>query len=477
MNPFLNKPLKKVQGPPQLKNSSQEHRPSKYLNPPKMPKAQNAEKKTEAQKNRNPSPRDKNQRTNNINIINRFNDSDCQGESSDKNLVQIKKGKKTNYNADDNTKIFNPSSLAIDQNINMTISFDSGKLYFNNNDEILEYIKKKIKEGAIKNVIQKLELKKNDFTGFTLSKKNLGHTIYEIELEEDLEKINESIKKQKVEIKNKLIEIRYAGGPSASSATSAASTSNPFKKEKEKEKEKDRDLEEKKHLNTLPNKPENLLQEMKMRTMERGVKLENKRNEKVNNEIKSLQNKIQKRKEELKNTEPEKDFILKRDNEKKGTIKGQRENASVDARRPSGIRKNMPVNNIKKEEDTSDAKEPEKKKTTEESQKKMSRAYVRFKKAFSSQKEEDGGGEKKNQNKIQSLAEILKEHIIKPLAEIQEECDISKPRAGSVGVRAIRVDRGEKIEKTEAQGVAEIIQNIPVQKKNVKKPKISAFVQ
>jgi hypothetical protein len=63
-------------------------------------------------------------------------------------------------------------------------------------------------------------------------------------LEEDLEKINESIKKQKVEIKNKLIEIRYAGGPSASSASSAASTLNPFKKEKEKE--KDRDLEEKK---------------------------------------------------------------------------------------------------------------------------------------------------------------------------------------------------------------------------------------
>ena len=199
--------------------------------------------------------------------------------------------------------------------------------------------------------------------------------------------------------------------------------------------------------------------------MERGEKLENKRNEKVNNEIKNLQKTIQKRKEELKNTEPEKDFILKRDNEKKGTIKGQRENASVDARRPSGIKKNIPVNNLKKEEDTSDAKEPIKKKTTaEESQRKMSRAYVRFKKAFSSQKEEDGG-EKKNTNKIQSIAEI------------QEECDISKPRAGSVGVRAIRVDRGEKIERNEGQGVEQIIQNIPVQKKNVKKPKISAFVQ
>ena len=160
MNPFLNKPLKKVQGPPQLKNSSQEHRPSRYLNPPKMPKGQNAEKKMDAQKNRNPSPRDKNQRTNNINTISRFNDSDCQGESSDKNLIQIKKGKRTDYIVDDNTKFFNPSSLAIDQNINITIPFDSEKLYFSNNDEILEYIKNKIKEGAIKNVIQKLELKR-----------------------------------------------------------------------------------------------------------------------------------------------------------------------------------------------------------------------------------------------------------------------------------------------------------------------------
>ena len=33
MNPFLSKPLKKVQQGGNLKNSSQEHRPSKYINP------------------------------------------------------------------------------------------------------------------------------------------------------------------------------------------------------------------------------------------------------------------------------------------------------------------------------------------------------------------------------------------------------------------------------------------------------------
>ena len=52
-------------------------------------------------------------------------------------------------------------------------------------------------------------LKKSEFTGFTLSKKNQGYTIYEIEIEEDIEKVNELLKKQKVEIKNKPIELKY----------------------------------------------------------------------------------------------------------------------------------------------------------------------------------------------------------------------------------------------------------------------------
>lgn len=476
MNPFLAKPLKKVQGqgPPQFKNSSQEHRPSKYMNPPKNVKPSNAEKKAmnEIQKIRNQSPRDKNAKSNNINVINRFKEEDTNpklekvSESGlnnikEENPVELKKANQikqenTNSKFANNKKNNVNSNLKVETNINFLIPFDSSKLHFNNNDEVLEYLKNKIKEGSIKNIIQKLELKKNDFTGFTLSKKNLGYTIYEIEMEDDIEKINETIKKQRVEIKNKPIEIRYIGV-------------GPLKKDK------DNVVEEKK--NATKNN-DSLIQAMKKKTLERIEKNDAKKNEKVNNEIKNLQSKIGKQKEELKNAENEKDFMFK-----KSTAKSQNklDSSSVDNRRQSGVKKGeLKYSNTKKEEEEVVPDVLKKKISAEESQRKMSRAYVRFKKAFGNQKEDEKAGEKdrkapEKSEKIASIAEILKEHIIKPLAEIQEENDLTKPRAGSVGIRQIKIDRGGGERKEE--GVAQILQNIPVQKKNVKKPKIAAFVQ
>ena len=475
MNPFLNKPLKKVQGqgPPQLKNSSQEHRPSKYMNPPKNAKASNAEKKAmnEIQKIRNQSPRDKNAKSNNINIINRFKEEETNPKTERDNesgLNNIKEEKQANQikQENTNTKIFANnkknninSNLKVVTNINFLIPFDSAKLHFNNNDEVLEYLKNKIKEGSIKNVIQKLELKKNDFTGFTLSKKNLGYTIYEIEMEDDIEKINETIKKQRVEIKNKPIEIRYIGA------------AGPLKKDK------DNVVEEKKNVTNVTKNNDSLIQAMKKKTLERIEKNDAKNNEKVNNEIKNLQNKIGKQKEELKNAENEKDFMFKNANAKN---QNKSDSSSVDNRRQSGVKKGeLKYCHTKKEEEV--VPDVIKKKiSAEESQRKMSRAYVRFKKAFGNQKEDEKAGEKdrkppEKSEKIASIAEILKEHIIKPLAEIQEENDLTKPRAGSVGIRQIKIDRGGGERKEE--GVAQILQNIPVQKKNVKKPKMAAFIQ
>ena len=73
MNPFLSKPLKKVQLGSNIKNSSQEHRPSKIINPniSRNPKIFAVEKKiTDTQKIKNPSPKDKNtKKINNINLI------------------------------------------------------------------------------------------------------------------------------------------------------------------------------------------------------------------------------------------------------------------------------------------------------------------------------------------------------------------------------------------------------------------------
>ena len=68
MNPFLAKPLRKVQpGAAPLKNSSQEHRPSRYLNP-NMTKKPTDRRVLDPQRMKNPSPK-QNQKNNNINLV------------------------------------------------------------------------------------------------------------------------------------------------------------------------------------------------------------------------------------------------------------------------------------------------------------------------------------------------------------------------------------------------------------------------
>ena len=106
-----------------------------------------------------------------------------------------------------------------------------------------------------------------------------------------------------------------------------------------------------------------------------------------------------------------------------------------------------------------------------QNQKRMSKAYGRFKKAFSLHKDKDKESEKNsNPNKIHFLASMLKEHIIQPLSEIQEENDTGGKmyRGGSVECRKSKI-----IENN----IVKIYENAPVTKKNVKKPKISNFVQ
>ena len=95
----------------------------------------------------------------------------------------------------------------------------------------------------------------------------------------------------------------------------------------------------------------------------------------------------------------------------------------------------------------------------EENQRRATRALARFKKAYSKQnKDEDN---KETGNKIQSLAAILQEHIMKPLAEMAQEGTM-RPRGGSVECRGIKT-----------KGVVELLENVPVVKKMLKNLKIS----
>ena len=485
MNPFLSKPLKKVQQGGNLKNSSQEHRPSKYINPNlvKTIKTSGIEKKNiDSQKIKNPSPKDKNIK-NNINIIN----PNKPVKEEEKNVINITQQNKIEINnkeeiitdekekAKKEEKKENNSSKKISNNLKIEnnikfmypkIKIDNN-LIFKNNDEIIDYIKNQMKEGKIKNILQKLELKKNDFTGFTLSKKNQGYTIYEIEFEDNIEKINETIKKQKVEINKKQVELRYVNEIEPTPIKNEKNVKN--EKNEKNEKTEKNEAKDKKVV-TENKKPENLIHAMKNKTIERETV--NLKNDKINSDIKNLQNKIHKQKQELRKAENENDYI-KKEAEKKAAIRAsnrinynnpQTDNDIKSKRRESGLKikinekkveENGPVNTMPNANE-----KPEKKKMTiEENQRRVSRAYVRFKKAFSSQKKEEDKGPG-NSEKIQSLAAILQEHIIKPLAEIQEENEGKQIRGGSVECRSIK-----------PEGMVELLENAPVQKKNVKKPK------
>ena len=80
------------------------------------------------------------------------------------------------------------------------------KLVFNNDNEIVEYINKKYDdERKKKNYFNK----KLRFTGFVLSKKYKGKNLYDIRIEDDLEKINHQFKEEQVVINDKSVELKF----------------------------------------------------------------------------------------------------------------------------------------------------------------------------------------------------------------------------------------------------------------------------
>ena len=353
-------------------------------------------------------------------------------------------------------------------NINNDSKKENGLIYFKNDDEILEYIKNKVKEGKIENILQKLELKKNNFTGFSICKKVNGYTTCEIDVEDDIQKINDIFKNQKIAIKNKPIKLVYAGENDIKSMKENNNT-NEFNNSKVKnEPDKSRDMEK-----------------LKDKIKNKALESQNIKNEKMNNEIKNLQDKISKYKEELKEGDKE--------NDSKKNI-NQPESKDVNSNKPS--LNNMPivldpkdkkgeneikVNVIQKspEEQTNPlpaviAPEPNEKEFVPNKNKRVSKAYNRFKRACSLHKEKPPSSTNSGTgaSKIQSLASMLQDHIMKPLAEIQEEQETGKKK----------VYRGASVECSRKSRIGDdnfvlLFQNAPVTKKKVKKPKLNNFVE
>ena len=434
MNPFLNKPLRKVQP-----GGSTEHRPSKVLNKniAKNPQIINASKNSSVRQSLKNPPSDNNS-NNNINIISQ----NQLVNEEEKNVNEV------------NTNSF-IANIQSERNIELNYPYISEKnpneLIFKSDDEIFAYLKDKIKSGKIENINQKLEIKKNDFTGFTLSKKSNGFSIYEIEVEDNIAKINELLKKQKIEINKKPIEFVYTGPPPStpSSTTEDDSNSKIMKRPKVQVANKYR------ADNKKPDK-DNFMSALKKKINERFEK-ENAvaKNEKMD-EIANLKNKINKYKGDLKKEEKkEKELIRKPSNR---YVLSTLTVDDPDKRRESLMR----GKGNQKESNSISSINGNQENKPKETERRMSKAMNRFKKAFSGKK--DNNLNHKNSEKISSLAEMLKEHIIKPLAEIEEEAEM-RPRGGSVELR--------KVKESE---VVQLLEHAPVvQKKKAKKPKAVNF--
>ena len=427
MNPFLSKPLRKVQP-----GGSTEHRPSKILNKniAKNPQLANISKNPSVRPSlKNPNPNDNNS---NNKLVN----------EEEKNVNEV------------NTNSF-ISNIQSERNIEINYPYISEKnkneLIFKSDDEIFAYLKEKIKSGKIENINQKLEVKIHDFTGFTLSKKSNGFSIYEIEVEDNIAKINELLKKQKIEINKKQIEFVYTGGPSSTSSTNEDDSNSKLMKKPKVQ------VANKYRADKADNKKQDsFMNALKKKINERFEK-ENAvvKNEKMD-EIKNLKNKINKYKGDLKKEEQKEIEAIKRPSNRYVL-------STLTVDDPNKRRESL-MRGKGNQKETNNISSINAENKNKEGERRMSKAYNRFKKAFSNKKDSNSNLNHKNSEKISSLAEMLKEHIIKPLAEIEEEAEM-RPRGGSVEVR--------KVKESE---VVQLLENAPVvQKKKAKKPKAVNF--
>ena len=136
-----------------------------------------------------------------ISSVNTFTYPDELNKNKDKKYYKDNDNKKRSNNFE-NLKFIQRDSInlmneAIRPEKNYRIDTEDGKLQFNNDEEVLDYIKRKIK--AEKDLEYNDKLKYNYFI---LTKKFHGKILYEIGLENDLNSINKILQKENVEIEH-----------------------------------------------------------------------------------------------------------------------------------------------------------------------------------------------------------------------------------------------------------------------------------
>jgi len=122
-------------------------------------------------------------------------------------LLNKRKNSSSSFNSNKNNIKFNRKfEISKIDNIIINPKEDNNKICFNSENEIVDYINRKFEDENKKNYFNK----KLRFTGFVLSKKYKGKDLYEIRIEDDLDKINYQLKEEKVVINNKQVELIFS---------------------------------------------------------------------------------------------------------------------------------------------------------------------------------------------------------------------------------------------------------------------------
>ena len=185
---------------------------------PKRSNSNNIQKKNELNKNNFNRVKNSNIIAKNINI-NIEDDHICSNKVLIKKRpkneipkpISLNKRKNTSSSLisdKNNIKVNTIFEICKRDNININPSKESidKKFCFDKENEIIDFINMKYEEEKRKKSYFNKKLR---FTGFVLSKKYKGKNLYDIRIEDDLDKINNQLKEEQVNVNNKKVELKF----------------------------------------------------------------------------------------------------------------------------------------------------------------------------------------------------------------------------------------------------------------------------
>ena len=178
-----------------------------------------------------------------------------------------------------------------DININPIKESNDNKLCFDNENEILDFINKKYEDEKKK---KSYFNKKIRFTGFVLSKKYRGKNLYDIRIEDDLDKINHQLKEEQVNVNNKQVELKFIDDKKVENNDNSDITNHNLEEEiqklkKEYEKLNKKDIAKNDLITKLDKEKQSLLEEIEK--MKKNIEELNNINIRLNKDLDSKMNK------------------------------------------------------------------------------------------------------------------------------------------------------------------------------------------